>query len=508
MDSIKEKILYKRNPLPKNPSRSQKVRYAFLCPPHGFLASLLANILVILFLWLTAFFLARKDALPGGNIFALFVLYGASSLGGFVVSLLRLPPLLGMLIVGFMLRNVPGIIVATDIDRKWSSVLRSIALTVILTRAGLGLDGKALRKLSKNVLLLSFLPCAAEAITVGIAAYMILGFPWLWGFLLGCIQGAVSPAVLVPFMIQLQEEGLGTNKGIPTLLMAAGSLDDVLAISGFSIFLSLIFSTGAAIWYQIIQGPLELAMGLTYGICVGLLLWYIADRNHIDLSIYRFLLLLSAGLIAVFGSKATGFGGAGALGCLTTAFVAGYRWRQPGWNKELVKPSTAFNHLWNYLFQPLLFGLIGAEVALDRIQAETVGLAIAVLVLGLIVRMIFTVIAVSGAGLTWREKLFSAIAWIPKATVQAALGSLALDSARELNAGPEYINLGEKVVTIAVLLIIITAPLGALGISLTSHSLLVKETAIGEDVHADEKYALADIKQSPPEERTKMIGAH
>lgn len=121
-----------------------------------------------------------------------------------LIPVLRLPPLLGMLMVGFMLRNVPGINIAGDIDPKWSSVLRNIALTVILIRAGLGLDGPALKKLSRTVLLLSFMPCLVEAASVGVVAHLILGFPWLWAFLLGFVQAAVTPAVLVPFMLNLQ----------------------------------------------------------------------------------------------------------------------------------------------------------------------------------------------------------------------------------------------------------------------------------------------------------------
>jgi solute carrier family 9B (sodium/hydrogen exchanger), member 1/2 len=216
----------------------------FLCPPHGPFAVFLTKILIALLVWLVFLSLLKEDALPGGNIFALTTLVVGAFVGGFLVSLVHLPPLLGMLIVGFMLRNVPGINVARDINPKWSSVLRNIALTVILIRAGLGLDGRALKKLSKSVLLLSFLPCLAEAATVGLTAHFILGFPWLWGFLLGFVQGAVSPAVLVPFMLHLQETRLGTKQGIPTLVIAASSLDDVLAISGFSVLLSVIFSKG------------------------------------------------------------------------------------------------------------------------------------------------------------------------------------------------------------------------------------------------------------------------
>lgn len=172
-------FLYEKNILPEHPTCAERVHHAFLCPPHGRVADIIVKLLLGLLVWLTALSVFKDDALPGGNIFALLVLVYSAFVGGYVVSLIRLPPLLGMLIAGFLLRNVPRINVAGDIDPRWSSVLRNVALTVILTRAGLGLDGKALRKLSKSVLLLSFLPCTTEAISVGIAAFLILGFPWL-----------------------------------------------------------------------------------------------------------------------------------------------------------------------------------------------------------------------------------------------------------------------------------------------------------------------------------------
>ncbi|OQV21679.1 Mitochondrial sodium/hydrogen exchanger 9B2 [Hypsibius exemplaris] len=474
LDRSKRSVLHKHNTLPDDPTLPQRIWYLLLCPPHGPCAVFLTKILIGLLVWLTLLSLLKEDALPGGNVFALVILIGAAFVGGFLISLIRLPPLLGMLIVGFMLRNVPGINIAGDIDPKWSSVLRNIALTVILIRAGLGLDGPALKKLSKSVLLLSFLPCLAEAASVGLASHFILGFPWLWAFLLGFVQGAVSPAVLVPFMLNLQETRLGTKQGIPTLLIAASSLDDVLAISGFSVLLSVIFSQGAALWFNILQGPLEMLMGLTYGIFIGFIFWYLPHRRHDDLSTLRFLFLLCGGLVGVFGSKALGFSGAGALGALTAAFVAGHRWRAPGWDHEMVKAAQVFAYLWTFC-QPVLFGLIGAEVVLANVHMETVGLALAVMFVTILVRMAVTVLAVSFAGLTLKERLFVAIAWLPKATVQAALGSLALDAAREIKAAPDIILLGEKVVTIAVLLILITAPVGAVAIAFSAPRLLQKD---------------------------------
>ncbi|OWA52319.1 Mitochondrial sodium/hydrogen exchanger 9B2 [Hypsibius exemplaris] len=481
---ISSRVLLKHNPLPEKPTFRQRLWHKCLCPPHTALGNLLSRALICLLVWLAGFSLVREDALPGGNVFALFVLVIAAMLGGFLVSLIKLPPLLGMLIMGCLLRNIPVVNYAKDISPTWSSILRNVALTVILTRAGLGLDSRALRKLSKSVLLLAFLPCAAEAGIVGLAAYFILSFPWLWAFLLGFVQAAVSPAVVVPFMLRLQETRLGTNKGIPTLLMAASSLDDVLAISGYSVLLSSIFArTDTALWFQIIQGPLEILVGLLYGCVIGIIFWYLPHRGHEDVGLFRFLFLFLGGLVSIIGSKAVGFSGAGALGCLTAAFVAGHRWKTPGWDVERVKSSTVFLYLWT-VCQPVLFGLIGAEVVFARIQPATVGLGTAVLVIGLVVRMIFTMVAVTGSGMNLKEKLFTAIAWIPKATVQAALGSIALTLAREKNSSAEMILLGEQVVTIAVLLIVITAPLGAIAITLTAPRLLQKEDG---DVRVDDE---------------------
>ena len=172
-------LLYENRVLPENPTYSVRIYHAFLCPPHGKVADIIVKMLLGLLVWLTALSVFKHDALPGGNIFALLVLIYSAFMGGYIASLVRLPPLLGMLVAGFMLRNVPGIDIAGGINPRWSSVLRNIALTVILTRAGLGLDGHALRKLSKSVLSLSFLPCTAETVSVAIAAFSILSFPWL-----------------------------------------------------------------------------------------------------------------------------------------------------------------------------------------------------------------------------------------------------------------------------------------------------------------------------------------
>ncbi|KAI8793850.1 mitochondrial sodium/hydrogen exchanger 9B2, partial [Biomphalaria glabrata] len=148
-----------------------------------------------------------------------------------------------------------------------------IALTVILTRAGLGLDPKALRRLSFVVLRLAFLPCLTETIIDGIASHLILGFPWQWAFMLGFVIAAVSPAVVVPSLISIGERRFGIDKGIPTLVIAAASLDDILAITGFGVLLGITFSTGDIAW-TLSKGPLEVVLGTVYGIIGGIILWF------------------------------------------------------------------------------------------------------------------------------------------------------------------------------------------------------------------------------------------
>lgn len=145
-----------------------------------------------------------------------------------------LPPLLGMLLAGFLLRNIPVISDNVQIRHKWSSSLRSIALSVILVRAGLGLDSKALKKLKGVCVRLSMDPCLVEACTSALLVHFLMGLPWQWAFILGFVLGAVFPAVVVPSMLLLQGGGYGVEKGVPTLLMAAGSFDDILAITGFN----------------------------------------------------------------------------------------------------------------------------------------------------------------------------------------------------------------------------------------------------------------------------------
>ncbi|XP_031133216.2 sodium/hydrogen exchanger 9B2-like [Sander lucioperca] len=216
----------------------------------GLLNLLITKVCLFSLLFGVVWAITGHECLPGGNLFGIVVLFICSVLGGKLVGMIQLPtlppfpPLLGMLLAGLLLRNVPYVTDAVYIDTHWSAALRNIALSIILTRAGLGLDPTALRRLKAVCVRLAVGPCVLEASVVAVVSHFLLGLPWIWGFIQGFVLAAVSPAVVVPSMLLLQREGFGVEKGIPTLLLASGSFDAILAITGFSTCLGVAFSTG------------------------------------------------------------------------------------------------------------------------------------------------------------------------------------------------------------------------------------------------------------------------
>ena len=501
-------LLSHHPPAPPSPSLAQRLKYSLLCPPHGRCGDLTTLLVILTTLWAGSYALLGPLSLPtsdlitvniqGGAVFTTLLLLVSAVLGGKVVECVRLPPLLGMLLVGMFLSNAPGVKEVGRLDSSWSSAIRSTALVVILIRAGLGLDPDKLRRLSGMVFRLAFLPCLAESCTVALASHFILGLPWLWAFMLGFVLAAVSPAVVVPCLLSLQQRGLGVNKGVPTLVIAAASVDDVLAISCFTILLGVIFNPSGDLTRTVLQGPLEVLVGVLYGLLWGVMTIFLPPSPSPG---RRLIMLLGGGLLAVFGLPRLELPGAGPLAVLVMAFVVGLGWRRQGW-ADTNPVTEVLADLWTIL-QPLLFSLIGAEVDLAKLDLEVLGLAVVVLVIGLIVRLIISQLSVLGGDLNLQERIFVSLAWLPKATVQAAIGPKALDTAKELlltsypgqecpGAGQENLTLstgeglslaetcemidhGNIILTVAVSVIIITAPIGAVAILLSGPRLLSRE---------------------------------
>jgi NhaP-type Na+/H+ or K+/H+ antiporter len=361
-----------------------------------------------------------------------------------------------------------------ELDPSISRVLRTVCLTVILLMAGLELDPVALLKLSAMVIRATFIPCFVEAGSVAVLSHFVLGFPWTVGFMLGFVLAAVSPAVIIPCLMNLSQRGYGVAKGIPTLVIAACSADDVVAISGFGIFLGFTFNKDAPLLDLVFHGPIEIAIGISFGITWGLLVQWIPNKGHDNLVFFRWLILFGGGLVALFCAHIIHYDGAGGLAAITMAFVAGMKWRkEEGWDSH--NPvMEIFQKMWLVL-EPVIFALIGTEIQIHKIDPETLGWGILVLVLSLGIRMFSTFLAVMGGNLNAKERIFMSFAWVPKATVQAALGPLALDMAKKMG-DTEFYHTGNQILTMAVLSILITAPLGSVAIMALGPRLLNCET--------------------------------
>lgn len=370
---------------------------------------------------------------------------------------LRLPGLLGMLILGVLI-GPHGFNLLQENMLQISSDLRSIALIIILLRAGLGLNKDELKRIGIPALKMSCIPGLLEGIFIAFASVYFLGFSFAQGGMLGFIIAAVSPAVVVPFMLKLMENDLGTKKGVPTLILAGASIDDVFAITIFSAFLGLYSGSNKDIGIRLLNIPISILLGIIAGVILGFVLIRIFKRYHIRdtkkvLLILGFSILLNQ-LESILKTKLQI---ASLLGVMTIGFILTEKLHDVG--KRL---SDKFNKIWVFA-EILLFVLVGAEVDIN-IALKAGGVGIILILIGLIGRSIGVIISLLGTDYNWKEKLFCVIAYIPKATVQAAMGAMPLSLG---------VVSGDVILAIAVLSILITAPLGAIGIHYSAEKLLI-----------------------------------
>lgn len=369
---------------------------------------------------------------------------------------LKLPGLLGMLILGIIIGPHGLNWLSKDILNA-SSDLRKIALIVILLRAGLGLNKAELKLVGKTALKLSCIPGIIEGLFIAIASVKLLGFSFIQGGLLGFIIAAVSPAVVVPQMLNLIDKGLGKAKGIPTLILAGASIDDVFAITIFSTFLGVYAGKNINIAIQILKIPVSIILGTLIGVLSAIIIIEIFKKYSID-NTKKILIILSISIILTLiedllkGKLEI----ASLLGVMALGFVISDK--IPSIRDKI---SKGLNEIWVFA-QILLFVLVGAEV--NMVVAFKSGfLGIIIIALGLIGRSIGVLISLKGSNLNKKEKLFCVIAYIPKATVQAAMGAVPLANG---------VAAGDIILAIAVLSILTTAPLGAIAINLSGPRLL------------------------------------
>lgn len=374
----------------------------------------------------------------------------------FIFEKIKLPGLLGMLILGITIGPYGFNLIHGDL-LNISSDLRKIALIVILLRAGMGIKISDLKKIGKPAIKMSCIPGILEGFFIAFISTKLLGFTFIQGGILGFIIAAVSPAVVVPQMINLIDNKIGTNKSIPTLILAGASIDDVFAITILTSFLALYSGKNINIASQLLQIPLSIILGIVLGLILGFVIIYLFKKCSIN-DVKKILIMLAISILlttleTIFKDKLLI---ASLLGVMTIGFVLTEK--LPNVATPL---SQGLNKLWIFA-EILLFVLVGAQVNIS-IAFTSGAIGIIIIFIGLVGRSIGVIISLIGTNLNVKERIFCVISYIPKATVQAAMGALPLSLG---------VVSGDLILAISVLSILVTAPLGAIGIKVSSKSLL------------------------------------
>ena len=374
---------------------------------------------------------------------------------GWICQKIKLPSLLGMLITGIVL----GPYVLNLLDDSIlgiSAELRKIALIIILTRAGLGLDLSGLKKIGRPAVLMCFVPASFELIGMILLAPKLMGLTVLEAAIMGAVLAAVSPAVVVPRMVKLMDEGYGVNEGIPQLILAGASVDDVYVIVLFSTFVGMMQGEGASI-LKFVNIPISIFLGIAIGLLIGVLLAYFFKKMHIRDTSKVLIILSISFLFVVMEDKLSTPITFSAL--IAIMFIGiGLQKKRETVAKRL---SVKYGKLW-VAAEVFLFVLVGATVNIGYLGK--VGVKALIVIIGaLVFRMFGVFVCLLGTSLKRKERLFTMLAYTPKATVQAAIGGIPLALG---------FSCGDLVLTVAVLAIVLTAPLGAFAIDLSYKKLL------------------------------------
>lgn len=374
---------------------------------------------------------------------------------GFICKKVKLPSLLGMLITGIIL----GPYVLNLLDKNLLNIsadLRKIALIIILTRAGLGLDISGLKKIRRPAVLMCFVPATFELVGILIIGPAVLGLSLLEAAIMGSVLAAVSPAVVVPRMVKLMDDGYGTKKGIPQLILAGASVDDVYVIVLFSTFTGMMQGKGVSV-IEFINIPVSIFLGIAIGCIVGFILSKYFEKIHVRdtakvliiLSISFFLVVIEDNMNTVITFSA--------LIAIMFIGVALQKFRKEAADRL----SAKYSKLWVGA-EVFLFVLVGATVNIGYLGHVGIK-ALIVIICALLFRMAGVFVCLLGTKFNGREKIFTMMAYTPKATVQAAIGGIPLALG---------FTCGDIVLTVAVVAIVLTAPLGAFAIDFTYKKLL------------------------------------
>src|SRR5690625_4019147 len=383
----------------------------------------------------------------------LIFLIGGFSIG-YLFEKINIPKIVGMIIFGILISPSILNLVSPSLINI-SDILRKIALVIIITRAGLNLSIKSIKEMGINALLISFIPATFEIIGVTIFSYLLLNISIVGGILLGTVLAAVSPAIVVPRMIKLKNKGY---KEVSELVLVGSSIDDIYVIVLFYATLNVLKTNKFDI-ISIVQIPSSIILGILLGLVIGIVIYQLLKllkfNNYINL-----IVLFSLSILLVFSEDILfNVVNVSTLISILSLFIfINFK------NKEIsFKLEENYKHLW-FFFEIILFVLVGVSVDIKYALSEGF-MPVIVLLIGLTIRSLGTFIALTFTNFNFKEKLFIIFSYLPKATVQASIGGIALS---------EGLNVGPLILTLAVLSILITAPIGATLIDNTYKKLLNK----------------------------------
>ncbi len=390
---------------------------------------------------------------------SLFIILIFGVLGGLLFERIKLPKLIWYIILGILISPSVFNIIDKDI-LNISSYLRQIALIIILTRSGLSLDINGLKKIGRPAILMCFIPATFEIIGITIFGPIILNISIFESLLLGSVLAAVSPAIVAPRMINFIENNYGEKNHVPELVLAGASCDDIYVIVLFYSFKNLV-ATNNINYISILQIPISIVLGVLLGFIVGLIL--ILTMKLLKLNkIINVIIILGAsfGMVSLENILKPYFSISSLLGIIVMAILIAYKR-----HNDSIEIKKSYNALWQ-VFEILLFVLVGASIDIKYAFSIQGLLLIGVVFIGLIFRSIGVILSLIFTNYSKKEKIFIIISYLPKATVQASIGGIAL---------MEGLSCGTIILTAAVISILITAPLGAILIDNLYKKLLEKE---------------------------------
>ncbi|XP_033228110.1 sodium/hydrogen exchanger 9B1-like isoform X2 [Belonocnema kinseyi] len=417
---------------------------------------LITCIIITAVTYLLLYCLIGPPVLPGGSIFGLFVIIVSSYFLGWTLTYipyLQLPPVV-------------------------TSKIRLFCMAFITLRIGLQLTTSPLREHPVFVMALALVPCSMEMLSVSVCAKYLLGYPWNWAFLTGTIVACMSPVVTVNCILALAEQGYGEDKGIATLLCTASSIDDVHIVAIYSFCFSTVFSHDElrTEWWSYIPGGIrDFILSFIAGTFLGTIFIFFPHRNHKYALHFRLVSLAVASLMfALVVSKISVTGG-GFFASVIMSFVASSGWRIISAPFDLTPFRKSGYIIW-HLMQPVLVGVIGADIDFHDWSFDRFGLHLTCIFIGLTIRSIFAIFSTIRTPFTYKERIFIALSWLPKGTLQAALAPLALEQARSTENRTD-IETAIDVVRLSVVAIVFLAPLGAIIMMAAGPMLLNQITA-------------------------------